>query len=79
MLRELADIIARPLSFIFERSWQSSEVTEEWKKANVTPVFRKGKKEDAGYMLVSLTSSPGKIMERRPSWRPFLSTWKTGR
>lgn len=37
---------------------------EDLKKANVTPVFRKGKKEDPGkYGPVSLTSDPGKMME----------------
>jgi len=40
-------------------------VPEDWRKANVTPVFQKGKKEDPGnYRLVSLTSIPGKVTER---------------
>lgn len=33
----MLDIIARPLSIILERSWQSGEVLKDWKKANVTP------------------------------------------
>ncbi|GAB0183856.1 mitochondrial enolase superfamily member 1 [Grus japonensis] len=48
-----------------ERSWRSGEVSEDWRKANVTPVFKKGKKEDPGnYRPVSLTSIPGKVMEQ---------------
>ncbi|GAB0205687.1 mitochondrial enolase superfamily member 1 [Grus japonensis] len=65
VLRELADVIVRPLSIIFERSWRTGEVPEDWRKASVTLVFKKGKKEDPGnYRPVSLTSIPGKVMEQ---------------
>ncbi|PKU36604.1 rna-directed dna polymerase from mobile element jockey- hypothetical protein [Limosa lapponica baueri] len=64
VLRELAEVIAGSLSIIFERSWRTCEVPEHWRKANVTPVFKKCKKEDPGnYKPVSLTSIPGKMME----------------
>jgi len=59
VLRELADVFAEPLSIIFERLWRTREVPENWRKANVTPIFKKGKKEDPGnYRPVSLTSIP---------------------
>ncbi|XP_068775232.1 uncharacterized protein [Struthio camelus] len=65
VLRELADVAARPLSMILERSWRAGEVPEAWEKASVTPVFPKGKKEEPGnYRPLSLPSIPGKVMEQ---------------
>jgi len=65
VLKELADVIAEPLSIIFERSWRTGEVPKDWRKAIVTPIFKKGKKEGPGsYRPVILTSIPGKVMEQ---------------
>lgn len=63
VLRELANVVAKPLSVIFDKLWQSGEDPDDWKKGNVTFIFKKGKKNDPGnYLSVSLTSLLGKIM-----------------
>lgn len=59
MVRELAHIRIGLLMIIFERLWQSTEVHDNWEKANVTPVFKQGRREKPGtYWPVSLTFMP---------------------
>ncbi|KAK4811349.1 hypothetical protein QYF61_027581 [Mycteria americana] len=55
----------KPVSIIYQQSWLTGEVPVDWRLANVTPIYKKGRKEDPGnYRPVSLTLVPGKLMEQ---------------
>ncbi len=56
--------MAPALNIIFRRSLDEGEVPEDWKTANVTPIFKKGTKSDPGnYRPVSLTSVCCKMLK----------------
>jgi hypothetical protein len=64
LLVELGESVVRPLEIIFNRSVTEGEVPEDWRTANVCPIYKKGAKGDPGnYRPVSLTSVPCKILE----------------
>ena len=48
VLRKLVDVFAKPLSTIFSQSWLTGDVLVDWKLADVTPIFKKGQKDDPG-------------------------------
>ncbi len=64
ILQGLVDQLAEPLSILFRKSMAEGVVPEDWRRANVTPIFKKGSRtQPSNYRPVSLTSVPGKLME----------------
>ena len=66
VLKEMAEVTAKVLSIIFQRSWRTGGVPEDrfLQKANVAPVFQKGKKAKLGkYKPVTITSVTGKVQQ----------------
>ena len=64
VLRELADILADPLTTLFQSSLDKGVVPDDWKRANVCPIYKKGEKYQASnYRPVSLTCVVSKVME----------------
>lgn len=52
----------RPLFIVFDHGdW--IEVFKDQRKANVIPMFKKGKEDPGNYRPVGFTLTPGKVME----------------
>ncbi|GAB0194769.1 mitochondrial enolase superfamily member 1 [Grus japonensis] len=65
VLRDLAGVLIRILSIICQQSGLAGGVPVDWGLANVTPVYKKGQKDDLGnYRPVSPTLVQGKVMEQ---------------
>ena len=57
VLREIAAQIANPLCIMFRASLKTGIIPDTWKMAHVTPVYKKGKKDQKeSYRPLSLTS-----------------------
>ena len=64
VLREVAEQVSEMLTDIFNSSLESGQVPEDWRVANVAPLFKKGSREELGnYRPVNLTSVVGKVFE----------------
>uniref|UniRef100_A0A8B9TYB9 Reverse transcriptase domain-containing protein n=1 Tax=Anas zonorhyncha TaxID=75864 RepID=A0A8B9TYB9_9AVES len=65
ILRELAEELAKSLSIIYRQSWLLGEVPVDWQLANVMPIYKKDQRTELeNYRPVSLTSVPGKLVEK---------------
>jgi len=56
VLREFANVVAKPLSVIFEKLWKSGEVPGDWKKGNIAVIFKRVGKRTLG--TTDLPASP---------------------
>jgi hypothetical protein len=64
LLYEVRDEITEALTRLFNLSLQTGVVPQDWRDADVCPLFKKGKKDKAeNYRPVSLTSIVGKVLE----------------
>ncbi|XP_062907777.1 ubiquitin-conjugating enzyme E2 G2 isoform X1 [Mobula hypostoma] len=65
LLHEVREEIADSLARIFMSSLSTGMVLEDWREANVVPLFKKGSRDSPGnYRPVSLTSVVGKLLEK---------------
>ena len=64
LLKEAAYQMAPLLTFIFQSSLDQGQLPQDWKSANITPIYKKGNRTDpANYRPISLTSTCSKILE----------------
>ena len=64
LLQELVDIISEPIVFLMNKSMETGVIPLDWKKAYVSPIYKKGARNRAeNYRPISLTCILCKLME----------------
>ena len=64
VLYEAKDVLAYPLKLLFDASLRLKKLPEDWRTANIVPVFKRGDKKQAlNYRPISLTSVVCKLIE----------------
>jgi len=64
LLKEIKSEIIQPVLYIWRKSISEGDIPQDWKLANVCPIFKKGSRSEAGnYRPVSLTSQLCKLLE----------------
>ena len=63
-LKQAAESLAPYLTRMFQLSLDEGKIPDEWRKANIVPIFKKGEKhQPSNYRPVSLTSIACKLLE----------------
>jgi ribonuclease P/MRP protein subunit RPP40 len=64
ILKELIDYLSEPIALLLNKTMESGDLPLDWKRAYVSPIFKKGSKNHAeNYRPISLTSVICKLME----------------
>ena len=64
ILATFCEHLCKPLCLIYNQSLQSGQLPQDWKLANVTPVFKNGQRNlPNNYRPISLTSHACKVLE----------------
>ena len=64
VIKETEEETAPHFCNIFRTSLEQRKAVRDWKLQNISPLFKKGSKDDPGnYRPISLTSVPGKMLE----------------
>lgn len=65
LLKDGADVLAYPLTVLFNLSVQQCKTPGEWKKAKVTPLYKSGAKSDLkNFRPISVLPVVSKVLER---------------
>ena len=65
VLKETADVIAPFLQTLFQSSLDSGVIPDDWRSANITPIFKQGdRQQPSNYRPISLTSIVSKLFEQ---------------
>ena len=74
-LKECKEQLIQPIWEVITTSIEEGRVPQEWKRANIVPIYKRGKKTDPlNYRPVSLTSVVSKICEilSKEKWVRYL-------